>query len=381
VVARIPHCLSYSENCVLGSLMAWSRQHTPDDRQPPPLFVTAYADGKRHVSLLEHDRTAPAWFKGDLVLQIESPGGTQVQADLHDASRELAYTQCLGLVGREFVWRQEPESRPANVSFELWSQREVEIEGDANWLRVVDNDRVRGKNPFENGSAFVAVVRNEEGTVAYSLSGAYLFLDVRHSGDNEVYVPNAIVDTGLPGTFWGYCLHNNRPASERVAWRLLRQLVRRRKDPIEHNDPIMAVAAAHALLTHRDYIGEFGERVLNALGSVRVYLPDVEILITLLKLAMQRLAPEDARQAISTLGHYRPVFGETLRWVSAQFSTLAAISRESENFDRDEFQSEFEAAGLMLSQSFIGGQMAVYSGEPSDNGFWGSYSQKKTLVT
>lgn len=362
--------------------MVWNRHHTPDDRQPPPLFVTAYADGKRHVSLLEHDRTAPAWFQGDLALQIDSPGGTQVQADLHDASRELAYTQCLRLMGRESVWRQESEKPPANISFELWSQRKVEVESDANWLRVVDNDRVRAKNPFENGSAFVAIVRNDEGTVAYSLSGGYLFLDVRQTlGDHDVYVPNPIIDTGLPGTFWGYCLHNNRPASERVAWRLLRQLVRRRRDPIEHNDPIMAVAAAHALLTHRNYIGKFGERVLNALGSVRIYLPDVEILIALLKLAMQRLGPEDARETIAILGRQRPIFGETLRWVSAQFSTLAAISRESENFDRDEFQSKFEAAGLMLSQSFIGGQMAVYSGEPSDDGFWGSYSQKKTLAT
>ncbi|MGR9249965.1 hypothetical protein [Rhizobium leguminosarum] len=365
--------------------MVWNQRNSPD-QQTPPLFVTAYSHGKRYEDLLEAGRVGPRWFKGELSLQIDTPGGASVHAELEAATPKSSYEQCLDFVGGNSAWLQELEPHEhANLDFELWSSSNVKINERGNWLHIVDEfendfDRKREASPM-----FVAVVRNPDGTVVHGRTGRFLSLDVRENVfDDHLFIPKAIVDTGLAGAFWGFAYQNNRPASNRVAKRLLSETF---GDGKQSRDLIALVAAAHAVLAHRDLLDAYGEQVINGLSHLPSNLPDVQFLLTLLRLVTIARNPHDhdeitdeIRESISVLAHDRPVFGETLRWLDAKLSVLVDIIRQRKARDDSSFEANVGLVREMMSHAFVGGQVAVYLGEPPAEQIDGALAQKKILA-
>lgn len=365
-----------------------------DEKTHPPLFVTGFTeDGVRHEALLDAASEGPGWMLGKVSVRVSAPGGASAQAELRDARPENAYMQCCDLIGEDRMWMPVPTGyeRANALECELWSRGEATVENDDRWLRVHLSDPREDRVDPESSERprFVAVIRNPEGTVLHTVADSWFFLDVAPFGvsNGDVVVPRAIVDTGLAGALWGFIEQHNHSASSMVAERLLSVLFER-KSGQQSTQLITLIAAAHAVLTHRELIENFGSRLVKELSGLKSNIADLPLLIALIELAMpttdvvirkQKLAY--ARTALAILAQRPPIFGETLRWLDAKFAVLAALMHDAAHGDDPQLDADLTAVSDRLETSIVGGQLAVYVGEPPLQEILGASAQKKTLET
>jgi small subunit ribosomal protein S10 len=328
----------------------------------PPFYVTAFSsDGLRHEGLVESDKLAPKWFRGKLTLHISAPSGTSAETVLDNATPESGYRECLRLIGRNFVWKpvQATGENFEPPVFELWSSEDADVELVQTWIRVA--------TPTNSSSRCVAVVRHVNGTVLHTEAHGLMYIDVGHGRwDETVFVPRAIIDTGLAGAFWGFVEQNNRSASGMVTKALLARLFDE-----DHLSPseVNLVAASHALLTHKGLLSKYGDRLLSSLDLASSVVTDLILLRALIELAL-RSPKKDLREtlvkhvceSLAEIVKCPPTYGETLRLLDAKYSLLSRLMDQSEA--GPEVARDLELVGETLTRAFVGGQLAVYVGEP-----------------
>ncbi|WP_133122884.1 hypothetical protein [Zhengella mangrovi] len=234
---------------------------------------------------------------------------------------------------------------------------------------------------------YYAVVRNNDGPAAYVVNGATVYLDRDNSGPNQRFVPRAILDTGLPGAFWGFNEHGNPAASFLVAKRLLESEFPSGAGNRTHK-LITTVAAGHAILIHRQLLSGYSSAVLAALKMADDQVADIALLKAFINMAQAGTKHEDKasffhliRSAIKISALRRPIFGETLRLLNDHFNILVDIARSGPSDPT--LASDVSAVNNMLHSSYIGGQSATYLGFPKleDRAAWRNVvaSKKKTL--
>ncbi|TAY79709.1 hypothetical protein [Rhizobium ruizarguesonis] len=373
--------------------MATTTRNIPSKEQQPPLFIAAFdADGERHEILIEPSQTAPAWFNGTLHISVKSPGGGSVETILPDATRSIAYQQCLNLVASKALWAPTKRLKEWRHSkAELWSLEEVEVHAEPS-LMVAEASRQKGESwhsdETRGGPHCIVVVRNADGAVLHTQTDRLFYFDSRRSIGNRSeswVVPQAIIDTDLPGAFWGFTEHKNLVASEMVAQRLLDRV--REQETTTPQDVVPLVAAAHAILTHREFLDKYGQDIVERLRRLTDGPSDLSFLRALLEVSMIAQAPDtkeavldDVKKSFTRLATQRPLFSETLRWLDAKLSVLVSlISRSAENVDK-KFEHDVDTITNTLAHAFKGGQLAVYLGEPNDRELLGAEAQKKTSL-
>lgn len=361
---------------------------TVNPHQPPPLFVVALSEkGARHEGLIEPDVRAPSWLRGNLSVRVSAPNGETAETMLEAISPETSYERCLQLIRPNFGWKptQDEPQDASPLKVEVWSHEHVDVTSYDTWLHITADgfpSRPAATDDTTLLPQCVAVVRHRDGTVFYSKASHLFYLELyRGESDDPFIVPKGIIDTGLPGAFWGFVEQRNRLASEHAAERLLVSLFEE-KSGVAHNEVDLA-AASHALLNCRDLLPRFGKHVLTEIDGLKGQVSDLVLMKALLQLAMsssreltRETIIQDVRHSFSVLAEAPPIFGETLRWLDAKYSVLVELLKEHGD---SALSHDVEKVGDILSASFVGGQLAVYEGDPPETYEFKQLAQKKTL--
>lgn len=338
----------------------------------PPLYVIAFSmSGARHECLLEEQILPPEWFAGEMHVRIEAPSGEAADFDLLDANPSEGYDTCLSILGADRGWaptirERGPLLRLPELDIDLLGDSGVEIAGGA-ILRVEPRPDGSKANPRSDRfrGAGTIVVRNGSGSSIEAVNSGLFFLqEVPSSAATRDYAPWCLLDTGLPGAFWGFSEHQNANASFLTAVRLLSVLFDQDGSG-KTSDPAWLAAAAHAVLAHRRLLPEYGERILESLGSGKMAEPEATLLSVLVGMARlstghgdEDVVRANLKEAISLLSSNRPMFGETVRRLDAIFNVLAElVVRDAGGV---EVQKQLADIRNWLSHAYPGGQAAAY---------------------
>ncbi|MEY9120616.1 hypothetical protein [Bradyrhizobium yuanmingense] len=227
---------------------------------------------------------------------------------------------------------------------------------------------------------YAVVRRNEKMTVHVPATG-HFYLEMLFLAKGPVVVPRALLDTDLPGAFWGFTEHQLPVAAKFAAKAILENLS---KDLSTGSSDIWRIAAGHAILTHREYLPEYGATILAGLETMRS--SDAALVIALLGMALltsgggdKEKVKKDLRSAVTLLSKSRPLYGETVRWLDAKFALIRELAER--DLADDSLKGELDSISDLLSQSFAGGQAAAYLGDAPRGGedWFEILAQKKTL--
>ena len=357
----------------------------------PPLFVTAFSqDGKRFESLLESELPAPAWFGSAVQVRVQAPSGEGTDGALAKAKPEDAYTICLTMVGPNRAWAPDVSDAAVPktvVGLELWTDDPAAASVSAGPVLTLQRPRARGDGPVfagDNELSCYAVVRRKDHTAAYVSNAGRFYLDVLPFGEGTEPVPRALLDTGLAGAFWGFTEHQNSAAAKLAAKRLLSVLFDKSTKPSKS----WIAAASHAVLTYRDLLPDYGDKVLSLLRGPEAPAPDAALLRALIGMGQlglgqgdEKVVKSDVRAAIAALSRERVTYGETVRLLDAKFSILCELALKE--FADGQLKDELAAISAWMGKAYAGGQIAAYLGEaPIKGDRWhDALAQKKTPLT
>jgi hypothetical protein len=348
-----------------------------------PLFVTAYSPkGHWHEALLEKGEPAPAWFASPHHVRIQAPSGAWEDTRTEGLDPSEAYDTCLALLGARRAWAPLVVDEAAVPGLEVWTHEEVPVSvtpGAVLRVRRMSYGRMLGGAPV---GVCYAAMRRKEGPAVWVRSTGWFYLDKLPIGNGVEVVPRGLLDLGLAGAFWGFTEHQNSTAARLAATRLLSLVC---KDVARNWPSTWAAAAAHAVLTYRELLPNYGETVLALLDGKNAAGPDFLFLKALLGMARlsdhvgnKEAVKRDVRAAISALAHKRALYGETIRWLDAKFDVISHLALR--DFHDGDIKKELAAISDWLRSSFAGGQAAVYLGDvPLDGEGWhDAFAEKKT---
>ncbi|TPN82556.1 hypothetical protein FJ987_30310 [Mesorhizobium sp. CU2] len=354
----------------------------------PPLFVTAYSNsGEWMQALVENGKDAPEWLRNAPQVRIQTPGGRAWDGKLRTGNGISFYDALIKRVGgRSRAWASTvfdnassvPEAVKSISKLELWTTHTDDASVSSGPLFVL-NEPV----PLDGEQSSVAVVRRLDKTVAYVPNADRFYIDILPSPLGSEAVPRAIVDTDLPGAFWGFMEHQVSAAGRVVAARLLGEI---ESGDLPELPAAWIAASAHAVLSFSEFLPVYGPRVLELLGSSRVPEPDASLLVVLIELASiapgkkSSLMVDNILKAVAVLAKERVVYGETLRWLDLRFDALRQVARSSAS--DPQVDDDLASVADWLGKSYIGGQIATYAGEAPmvGKGWHDALAQKKTSL-
>jgi len=353
----------------------------------PPLFVIAFSrDGKRFESLLESGLPAPDWFGSAVQVRVQAPSGERTDGTLAKIKPEDAYTICLAMVGPKRAWAPDvldPAARNMVVGLELWTDDPAAASVSGGPVLTLQRPTARGDRPVfggDNDLSCYAVVRRRDNTAVYVSHAGRFYLDILPLGDGAEPVPRALLDTSLAGAFWGFTEHQNPAAAKLAAQRLLSVIFNKPAPP----PPSWIAAASHAVLTYRDLLPDYGDKVLSLLRGPEAPAPDAVLLRALIGIGQlglgkgdEEVVMRDLRAAITALSGERARYGETVRLLDARFSILRELALNK--FSDGKLRDELAAVSVWLGKSYAGGQIAAYLGEApiKGDGWHDALAQKK----
>lgn len=337
----------------------------------PPLFVTALSmSGERHEVLLEEETPTPDWFSGGMHVRVEAPSGESSDFELHGISPSEGYGTCLRMLGPERAWAPQIRGRRPLVhvpELEVLGEVDAGFEVLAGTVLEVRSypDPTAAAGQEHTFPHRLVVVRNGDGNwIEAAHSGLFYLHEVASDATTSSYAPWCLLDTGLPGAFWGFSEHHNAHASFLTAKRLLAVLFDQVSPP-GAREPAWTAAAAHAILAHRSLLPAYGERILEKLEGGNVLEAEATLLSVLVQMAYLSMGRgdegrirKDLKSAIALLSESRPVFGETVKWLDSHFNVLAElVERDSDGRDS---ARQLVAIRDWRGHAYPGGQAAAY---------------------
>jgi hypothetical protein len=358
-----------------------------------PLFITAFSEeGERFEELIERGGAVPKWLRKAIHLRVHAPSGAFADADKRTLKHVGTYENCLRLLDADWIWKPPPPNRKALEiirnsvedavsSIEYWTNDVRTLSVDfAHPIVSVQPDLNDRRSGSGHEARYYAVVRRDERTVVHVPATGYFYLEMLFLENGPLVVPRALLDTDLPGAFWGFTEHRLPVAARFAAKRILEGLPQK----LNETSDVWRIAAAHAVLAHREFLPQYGATILSTLKEMRSL--DAAILTALTGMALlsegggdKEQVKKDLRRAVTLSSRSRAIYGETVRWLDAKLGVIRELVLR--DVRDDTLKDELKSISDWLSQSFIGGQAAAYLGEaPREGKGWHQIlTQKKTL--